>query len=211
MPAHSRAFASIVCSGLLLAAPTALAAGYIKFDGVQGEAKGRAASPGIEIDSFSWGASNAGSSKRADAAPAATVPDEPTAAASRGGGAGKVSMQDLSVTGAVSTRDAASGLPTGKRQHKPVADVTGDGRPDVVAAAPVDGALAEFSFTAASGDSANGGELARACAGGKHFDEVVITTGGKRYRIQDFAVTSCEPASAGRQSYRGRGHVTLLK
>jgi len=51
-----------------------------------------------------------------------------------GGGAGKVSVQDLSMTkkqtqgasfgekaAVVSPRDAASGLPTGKRQHKPYA------------------------------------------------------------------------------------------
>lgn len=61
----------------------------------------------------------------------------PPAAPGSGGGAGKVNVQDLSITkkqaqggalpggavvsaGVVSPRDAASGLPTGKRMHKPM-------------------------------------------------------------------------------------------
>jgi hypothetical protein len=59
-----------------------------------------------EVMSWSWGASNSG---------AFTGSSSASAGKSSGGGAGKVSVQDLSVT----KRDAASGLPTGKRQHKP--------------------------------------------------------------------------------------------
>ncbi len=66
-----------------------------------------------------------------------TAPGAAPASPGSGGGAGKVSVQDLSMTkkqaqggalpggavvsaGVVSPRDAASGLPTGKRMHKPV-------------------------------------------------------------------------------------------
>ncbi len=66
-----------------------------------------------------------------------TAPGAAPASPGSGGGAGKVNVQDLSITkkqaqggalpggavvsaGVVSPRDAASGLPTGKRMHKPV-------------------------------------------------------------------------------------------
>lgn len=66
-----------------------------------------------------------------------TAPGAAPASPGSGGGAGKVSVHDLSLTkkqaqggalpggavvsaGVVSPRDAASGLPTGKRMHKPV-------------------------------------------------------------------------------------------
>ncbi|MFZ1375509.1 MAG: carboxypeptidase regulatory-like domain-containing protein [Geothrix sp.] len=66
-----------------------------------------------------------------------TAPGAAPASPGSGGGAGKVSVQDLSITkkqaqggalpggavvsaGVVSPRDSASGLPTGKRMHKPV-------------------------------------------------------------------------------------------
>lgn len=54
---------------------------FLKLDGVEGEATGKGHEKEIDISSFSWGASNAG-----------------TSGIGGGGGAGKVSMQDLHVT-----------------------------------------------------------------------------------------------------------------
>jgi hypothetical protein len=59
-----------------------------------------------DVMSYSWGATNSGSF---------TGSSDTKAGKSSGGGAGKVSVHDMSVT----KRDAASGLPTGKRMHKP--------------------------------------------------------------------------------------------
>jgi hypothetical protein len=58
-------------------------------------------STGVEVSSWSWGASNSG-----------------TFAKGSGGGSGKANVQDLSMT--KSSRDIATGQATGKRQHKPV-------------------------------------------------------------------------------------------
>jgi type VI secretion system secreted protein Hcp len=56
----------------------------LEIDGIKGESSDKAFKEAIELDSFSWGASNAGSHS-----------------AGGGGGAGKVSFQDLHFTTAV--------------------------------------------------------------------------------------------------------------
>lgn len=58
---------------------------FLKLDGIDGESTDKVHKNEIEIESFSWGASNSGS-----------------AAHGGGGGAGKVSMQDFSFTTRVS-------------------------------------------------------------------------------------------------------------
>lgn len=58
---------------------------FLKLDGIDGESTDKGHKNEIEIESFSWGASNSGS-----------------AAHGGGGGAGKVSMQDFSFTTRVS-------------------------------------------------------------------------------------------------------------
>ena len=76
-----RIFAAV--SSLLMAASPAFAASdyLLQLDPVKGESMETAAPQNIEVESFSWGASNPSS-----------------AATGSGAGAGKVNVQDLSVT-----------------------------------------------------------------------------------------------------------------
>lgn len=105
--------------------------------------------------------------------------------------------QTGSCTRIASPRDAASGLATGKRQHKPVSsvvasqntqslrggprvavgDVNGDGSPDFAFA----GTLDEVSDCTLTFDKASP-VLAKIC-GGKHFDKVVLRFGDESYEI----------------------------
>src|SRR5271169_582611 len=63
---------------------------FLKLDNVNGEVQDSQFEKWIEIDSFSWGASNSG-----------------TSATGGGGGAGKVSFQDLHITKPTDTSSAA--------------------------------------------------------------------------------------------------------
>jgi type VI protein secretion system component Hcp len=150
---------------------------YLKIEGVDGESASRAASSSIEVSSFSFGASNAGSM-----------------AAGSGGGAGKASMSDLSVTRAVSPRDAASGLPTGKRMHKPMAASE----------------LQSVSVVLPPAESSTTQALDRACASGKHIAKAELGRQGQVYTLSDVVVSSCTASSSERR-YEFRGHVTLMK
>lgn len=76
-PRFSGAASALVCIGLSIAAAAAAAAGYMKLGDIKGEATDRARGETIEIESWSWGASQP-------------------------------------------SRDAASGMASGKRMHKPL-------------------------------------------------------------------------------------------
>jgi type VI protein secretion system component Hcp len=147
----------------------------------------------IEVSSWSWGASNPGMAK------------------SSGMGAGKVNVQDLS-RAAQSPRDAASGLATGKRQHKPIT-VT---KPmEVGAAAQTLGApkigeattlVAEIQESATVANSA----LARACASGKHIAKATLTARGQTTEMKEVVVSSCAVTDNVRR-FELTGHVTLIR
>ena len=86
----------VALSAMLLAAGSALAASdyLLELEGIEGDARpGRQA---VEVQSFSWGASNA------------------AAKTGTGGGTGKVNVQDISMT-AAAPRDTGSGQATGRR------------------------------------------------------------------------------------------------
>jgi Type VI secretion system effector, Hcp len=86
-----------VSSLWMVTGPALAASDYLlELGSVKGESA--AAPQSIEVESFSWGASNAG-----------------TAAASSSGGHGKVNVQEISMTKARSPRDASSGMASGKR------------------------------------------------------------------------------------------------
>ena len=75
-----------------MAAPAVAASNYyLRLDDVKGEAAARAGGRQLEIESWSWGATNA----------------------EKFGAVGGAHRDD----GVASPRDAASGMPTGKRQH----------------------------------------------------------------------------------------------
>ena len=195
----SRLVSLVVLCGGLMAGTTAMAASdyYIKLGGVEGESTGRAQASSGEVMSWSWGTSNASS-----------------AAAGTGAGAGKVSMSDLSATApAAAPRDAASGMATGKRQHKPVAmdsgGASGTATGATATAAP-SGEVRSVSVVVAEPGNATSQQLDRACASGKHFDKVELSMRGQVTELQDVAVSSCSVAGKERK-YELRGHVTLIK
>jgi hypothetical protein len=126
-------------------------------------------------------------------------------------GAGKVSMSDLSVTSnearVVSPRDSASGLPTGKRMHKPVTSspvVGGD------ASASNSADLQTVSVVLPAAESGTSRALDRACASGTHIKNAELSNSAQRYAMTDVVVSSCSASSSERR-YEFRGHVTLLR
>ncbi len=185
--------ALILFSGTLLTGSAAFAASdyYLKIGDIKGEPADGAGSP-LEASSFSWGASQGTS-----------------AGAPSGTAAGKVSMQDLSVMKSAAPRDAASGMPTGKRQHKPL-PLAMDGGND--AGPPLDsaGAMRSMSLVVPGPGNATSRQLDQACASGQHIDKAVLGVRGQMFAMNDVVVSSCT-SSGTERTYEFRGHVTLMK
>lgn len=190
---------AVALSGWMVGATPAVAASdyLLQLDGVRGESATKGRPAPIEISSWSWGTSN------------------PTSVGSTGAGAGKVNVQDLSVTsaaaattGVVSPRDAASGQASGKRSAQPVASS------DTAAATPPVGTVSELTLRLRESPSRPSmGKPAGACVAGQHIDKVTLSSKGQSYELQDATVTSCD-VSGGEtvMKVRGKtGHVTLLK
>jgi hypothetical protein len=198
---------AVALTGWVLGAAPALAASdyLLELDGVQGEAATKGPPAAIEISSWSWGASN------------------PTSVGAGGAGAGKVSMQDLSVTTASagtasvkSPRDVATGQASGKRTHTPMVagDLDGDGSADAAVAAPQPGDVTELTLRLRESPSLpSRGQTLRACVPGQHIDHVVLSGKGQRVELQDAVVTSCTSSGDGTvMKVKGKtGHVTLMK
>ena len=163
---------TVVVSGVLLAATASLAASdyYLKIEGVDGEAYSRTKAETIELQSWSFGASQAG---------------------------------------VVSPRDAASGLATGKRQHKPVT-VLSPASVDAKAAAPADGEIQTITLVVPEPGNAATAELSRICASGKHIKNAVLGSPNGRYQLQDVVITSCA-VTGNERRHEFTGHVTLMK
>ncbi len=174
---------TVVVSGVLLAATASLAASdyYLKIEGVEGEATRSPQT--IELQSWSFGASN---------------------------------------SAVVSPRDAASGMPTGKRQHNPVT-ITKPLEPSTpllresptrpTATAPGTAAVAEVQtviFSVPEPANASTAPLAKMCASGKHIKNAVLSSPSGRYQLQDAVITSCA-VTGNERRYEFRGHVTLMK
>ena len=163
---------TVVISGVLLAATASLAASdyYIKFDGVDGESKSRARAETIELQSWSFGASQAG---------------------------------------VVAPRDSASGLATGKRQHKPMTVITPDAA-DARTAAPAAEEIRTVTFAVPEPGNASTEQLARLCASGKPIKSAVLNGPDGRYQMKDVVVSSCA-VKGNERRYELKGHVTLMK
>jgi len=183
---------TVVSAVWALSAGLALAASdyYLKIDGVDGESS--AAPANIEVQSFSWGASN------------------PTSVGSSGMSAGKVAVQDLSVTAVTAPRDAASGQATGRRAPTSTAAAVSAAP---VVAEPKSGDMTTFSVAVRESptqSSTGGSSLAHACASGKHFPSATLTANGRSYTLQDVVVSSCAMSGEMRTAEL-KGHVTLIK
>lgn len=175
---------AILAAALMAFAATSAAAAdpaYLKFGGVEGE--GAAASgPGkgewIEIQSYQWGPRQTTS---ADGSVAANsdlkyAPGGGKAQGQMGGV--QVATGDLDGDGRAdvvansdvkSPRDAASGLPTGKRQHKPLM------------------LKGSMSFR---------GQLT-GCAVGTSYRQGTLATRQHKYELQDIVITSCATGGGG--------------
>jgi hypothetical protein len=201
----------ILCSAAAtsIAAPAFAASDYLLvIDGVDGEA-----SQAIEIQSWSWGASN----------PSAVTPnigssgqdgvarERPTVTASQNTQSLRESPTVAS-NGVKSPRDAASGQASGRSGVNVAAgDLDGDGRLDLDALAKVD-EVSGFTMTLAPGDAAR-----RVC-GGKHIKEAHIVARGVVYDFEGLDVSCTGGGGAGgmTMSVTGKtkefkGHVTLMK
>jgi len=182
-----------VSSLLMAAAPAMAASDYLlQLDPVKGEGKDAAAPQSIEVESFSWGVSNASST-----------------AMGGGAGAGKVNMQDLSVTSVQAPRDVSTGMATGKRTAA-VAATVGDGQAVAVQTAPNVGDVATFTVLIRESPSKASLGKTGACATGTHFPHAVVVAKGQRYELSDVVETSCT-ASNGLTKKDFKGHVTLMK
>jgi hypothetical protein len=188
----------ILCSAaaISIAAPAFAASDYLLIiEGVDGEA-----SQAIEINSWSWGASNP---TTGPVGAGRESPTKPTVQASQN----TQSLRD----GVPPPRDAASGLATGRSGVNVAAgDLDGDGRMDLEGLAKVN-EVSGFSLVLAPGAATT-----RVCAG-KHIKEAHIVARGVVHDFEDLTL-SCAGGGAGGMtaSVTGktkefRGHVTLMK
>jgi type VI protein secretion system component Hcp len=164
--------ATVVVSGVLLAATASLAASdyYLKIDGVEGESTTRSKPETIELQSWSFGASQ---------------------------------------SGVTSPRDAASGLATGKRQHKPMT-VIAPASTDAKTAAPAAADIQTVTFVVPEPGGEATAQLARMCASGKRIKSAVLSNPNGRYQLQDVVISSCA-VTGNQRTYEFRGPVTLMK
>jgi hypothetical protein len=178
---------SAIVSGtaLLLATTLGYAASdfLLEIEGVAGESS--TAPSSIELNSFSFGASN------------------PTSVGSAGLSSGKT----VAAASAVAPRDAATGQASGRRVA--ASDVSGDGRADVLVASAV-GQTVSFSATfRESPTKASTGGLAR-CAQGQHIAKATLRGPRQTVSLDNVVVTSC-PGASGERKHEFTGHVTLIK
>jgi type VI protein secretion system component Hcp len=170
--------AAALALALAVSAAPAAAAGYIKFDGVDGEAAKSSDKPRLavlEVQAWSWGAK--------DGAKGGNVEfewkvEEGESAPPRPGGA-----QDIAAPAPAAA--AASGTPTGKRQHKPLTIVKEvDKATPKLAEAAVKGKL--FVMVPAG-----------TCVAGARYATAEFGTGTRVYKLEDVVVASCSPAVSG--------------
>ncbi len=114
-----------------------------------------------------------------------------------------------SQTSTVAPRDAASGMPTGKRQHKPrfnPSDLSTDAR----VAAPAVAEDSTLALVVAEPGNTTTAQLVRMCASGEHIEKAVLIGPGERYVMKDVVISSCA-ASGDERKIEFRGHITLMK
>lgn len=186
-----RASTIAMAGTLLMAAPAmASAAGYIKFEGVDGEAATE-----VALDGWSFGACQSGTCSTVNSA----VTDASLAKGGKGrasmqdmhlratgsGSAGKVNIQDIPPPMKANSRLTASQNSQSLRSesHAAVGDLDGDGRADLAYAASVP----EVSSFTLHYDKAIP-MLMKVCSG-KHIAKAELRAGGEVLEIRDATVT----------------------
>jgi Type VI secretion system effector, Hcp len=175
-----RGLAAAIAATLGLAAGSTWAASdyYLKIDGVQGES---ATGESIEVQSFSWGASN------------------PSTVGAGSASAGRVAAP----------RDPPSGQSTGQRQRAPFAS-TGAASPAAAEPQVGQMASFSVAFRESPTRASTGSSLARACATGTHIASAAMSVRGVSYTLSDVVVSSCTADGELRRAEL-KGHVTLIK
>ncbi|MGF1550823.1 MAG: type VI secretion system tube protein Hcp [Sphingomonadaceae bacterium] len=161
----SRISAAVALSFALATAP-GFAGGYLKLGDIKGESSDARGGEQIELLSWSFGTSRAASIEKV----AGMSEIKAERHSSKAGSAG--SAQTVTIGSDRSER--TSGLPTGKRQHRPM-----------IGTKPA----AEGSLTAVI--------PAGLCKVGARYQSAELDADGRVYRMSDVVVTSCSPASAG--------------
>ena len=198
-PHLSRAsIAAALALALAVSAPAA-AAGYMKFGDIKGEAassdKPRLAV--LEVSAWSWGAKDG--AKGGNVEFEWKVEEGESAPPPPGG------TDDI----AAAPAGAASGTPTGKRQHKPLTITK-----------PVDKATPKLAEAVAkgkvfkSGPGTGSGMLAvmvpaGTCRAGARYATAEFGTGTRVYQLEDVVVSRCAPALSGGSDTRPMESLSL--
>lgn len=137
-----------------------------------------------------------------------TIKGEATATSS----AGSIEVSSFSwgaSQASVAPRDAASGMATGKRQHKPMNAISEEERVATVATPAAD-SIKTFSLTVAEPGNQTAAYLVRMCASGEPIASAVLTSRTERFELKDVVVTSCA-VTGNQRRHELTGHVTLIK
>jgi type VI protein secretion system component Hcp len=177
----SRRLAAVLSGALLTSASAVAASDYLlELEGIEGDA--RAGRQTLEVQSFSWGTSNAG------AMPAGS-----------GGSSGKVNVHDISLTVAA-PGEAASGLASGRRSV-----VAGNVEAAAVAAPVVRDVSITLPEAAAKSVCASGKHIAKANLNARgervELEDVIVTS----------CTTQAGVSVVSMRGHTKTGHVTLMK
>ncbi len=181
---------ALAATAVFASAPAAAADSFLQFGPVKPgtasgkvrEAAARTAGGKVEVLSWSWGASQSGWDGSVKGSTALASGNKPAAADYDGDGRADLAVAVGDVDGdgradrsVKSPRDAASGLPTGKRTHKPL---------------PVRAQADE------SGSVTLVGKFP-ACVVGAAYDDAVLRVAGLTYTLHEVSVTSCAAVPGG--------------
>ena len=177
---------------IAFAATSAAAAdAYLKLGEIKGEARGEGYKEQLEIHSWSWGATSPGSlAPRGEKGGTEDI------------NIGVGELQEAQPPGSaassnvISPRDAASGLPTGKRQHKPftITKEVDKGTPAVVE-------KRQHGWVTVSKPLERGAVRVKVkfpwagCAVGDRYPAITLGDGANSYQLQDVTVASCARAA----------------
>ena len=194
--------ATALAIALAVSAAPAAAAGYLKLGDIKGEAaksdKPRIAV--IEVQAWSWGAKDGAKGGNVEfewkVEEGESAPPRPGGTEDINIGVGELQGGDVEAEVAALPAAAASGTPTGKRQHKPITITQ-----------PVDKATPKLAEAVATGKVFKSGPgpgkgmlavmvPAGTCVAGARYATAEFGTGTRIYRLANVVVSGCSPASS---------------